>query len=161
KSAFGKDLFASKDAVRRLLSAMLGVPLGTEKQIKDALRAHEAKRWTTPLGPVQVSDASSIRATLKLPASEASKEIAWQITAKDGRVVESGKLTPSKLEAKSEHTIDGKRYREYAMPLSVALEPGRYALKVGDDTTQLVAVPKTCFMPEALSGDQKRWGVGI
>jgi (1->4)-alpha-D-glucan 1-alpha-D-glucosylmutase len=184
KDGWGNVQPVQKDTIRRLISAMIGQPLDTDAQVQAALEAHEKKVWLSPLPPVEVVSKTAPVVTIRVPVAAENDRLRWTI---DGR---SGEFRPADLKVVGEATVDKKRIRQYALPLGIALESGNHDLAITKckrsaqraqpaepeartcseripeaeakiASTRVIATPDTCYVPECLCGDKRRWGVSI
>ena len=146
-----------------LLQAM-GLDISDEQAVRKTLETTEASRWRQHLPPVQVARANQpqLAIDLTLPDSRAQQPVRWGLITETGQYRE-GTLCPSDLELVERREFDGVSWIRCRFPLSELPPPGYHRLEFQGESLSaamsLILVPDRCYQPEAVTGDNRAWGL--
>lgn len=143
-----------------LLDAM-GVAAADDGAVEASIAAFEAARWRTVLAPAAVvhADEREQRIRLQLPEDLQGATLAWRVEEENGTCHE-GRVAVGALAVLER--APGHVARELALPLPLAPGYHRLGLRHGDAALAealLAAAPRRCYLPPALEGDGRVWGV--
>lgn len=150
----------SAEAKVALLGA-LGVPATSDAEIAAGLKGLVDARWQRPLPPVLVvEEGQPVHLPLVLPA-DGSGTLAASVIAEDGTTT-AVSLDLAEAGLPERRRIDGRDYVRYQLTVKLGLPPGyhRLAIDLGRPvSTRLIVAPPRCYLPPALSGGQRVWGL--
>jgi 4-alpha-glucanotransferase len=150
----------SADGKRRILAA-LGLPAESNTAIGKSLQKLEAEQWRRPLPPVVViREGQPIAVPLVLPAAGAAPPV-LRVTAEEGATHDIA-VSLAELRPEARGLVDGAEYHRFTVPLGLALPTGYHEVRLaGSDqpASRLIVAPASCYLPAALSGDNRVWGL--
>jgi (1->4)-alpha-D-glucan 1-alpha-D-glucosylmutase len=156
----------SDDTVRALLAAM-GVDAHDPGAVEATLAADERDAWGRAITPMTVLRSAQLGRGIRiqLAAPSLGRPLAWRLSQESGEIREEP-FTPLRLTPLDEYRRDGLDVQAFLLPLPTDLAEGyhRLTLLEGDTLlgTGLVAVvPEHCFVPPALAGGGRVWGVAV
>jgi (1->4)-alpha-D-glucan 1-alpha-D-glucosylmutase len=153
------------DETRLALLEALGALDDDERDLDQALHAHEARAWreVAPRVAVFCVDEAPYRMRFHFREKDAHAVYHWTF-ALEGADVRSGQFRPCDLETLERGEIDGERYVEVAFDWRDRLPCGyhRYALRgpgVSDaDWVSFIVGPESCYVPPAIAAGARTWG---
>jgi len=151
---YGTRHEADPDALVALL-ASLGHAAATTEEAARSLEQITAERWGRMVPPVTVlRRGRPFVAHVIVAEGTQGGPLPWRIELEDGSV-RSGDAAG--LAAEESHTT---RVR-VVLPLPDDLPDGYHTLQVGEDGRgSLIVTPGACWLPGALAGDGRAWGIG-
>ena len=150
-----------ENTLRALLRAV-----GVEDDNGDLGRAVEEKKcraWRRPLPVAQVIDAHH-RFACAIHVPREIRHVHWMLTMEDGRT-RQGEVAVSELPVMGHLEEQGRTYLRCLLHFGLQLAPGYHRMEVRDATGtwqgsgQLIAAPPRAYMPEALAGAARVWGL--
>ena len=165
---WGRRRHVSADMQRALLAAM-GVPAGTDDDVRRSLQELELREWRRLLPPALVvrRDGDAVGIPINVPVSMMQCRFEWVLTLENG-ARESGKLRPADLAMVAETRVNGASFvRRFSLPRTP--DPGYHQFELrgmeeGRERTacmSLIMVPLQCYQPEALSAQGRVWGWAV
>ncbi len=158
RDAWGQTRDVPREAVCGILE-VLGIAAATDAETAASLAALDDRRFARPLPPVAVVRERDLpaRVAVCLGPSAPDATIAWELETEDG-TTEGGTVRIADL-ALAERHADGRERRVFVLP--VTPPTGYHALRVGDSETKLIVAPDRCYLPPALQGDGRCWGISL
>lgn len=161
---------ASIETKQALLTAM-GIACGDESAARESLRQWEQATWQRLLPAVLVHTLgeSPLHVTLRLPARDLGRSARWRLTLEQGLVCEAA-FCPASLAVLDRAELPDGEVLALALPLHLsqygADSPGYHRLEVALDglasaEMSLIVCPAACYLPPAVSGERRVWGVGV
>jgi (1->4)-alpha-D-glucan 1-alpha-D-glucosylmutase len=161
---WGKQHHPSAQALRDLFAAM-GIAAGSEIEAAQRLREHTFARCREVIAPALILRSHEFPWRIELRLREAlhTATLAWHLREESGRT-HSGEFDPSSLPQLGEIEIEGERVLSRSLTLAVPLPLGYHevCIRAGEQTlatAMLAIVPARCFMPGAIEGHGRIWGV--
>lgn len=147
-----EDVFKNRHRVpvaslRNILSAM-GVDVASSADMKMALKQRKAEQKARLLPPVLVHRQTQGDCQVKINAKKAIS-VAWSLALESGRIIKG-----ERSGGKSGLTLAGPIELGYHR-LTVA------AADIPPVTMSLICVPDDCFVPPALQGNGRVWGLAV
>jgi (1->4)-alpha-D-glucan 1-alpha-D-glucosylmutase len=162
---WGNRHHAAPGSLAAILAAM-GVPAPDEAAAEAALREDDAAHWRRVLPPVMVvrADRPPVRVRLTLSTALDGATLGWRIREESG-VEHGGELVPGALPALESATC-GAAYvtRDLVLPVTPPLGYHRLEIVHAGETLAampLVVVPRECYVPPALAGGARVWGLAV
>jgi 4-alpha-glucanotransferase len=159
RDAWGRLRDVPCEAVCRILAA-LGIAAETDSDIRASLAALEDARWTRTLPQVVVVRERDLpaRIPLCLAAAGPDSTVAWELVEEDG-TVHGGAVRIADLAVDALRGGDGPARRSFVLPI---IPPsGYHVLRVADAETTLIVAPDRCYLPPALQGEGRCWGLSL
>ncbi len=158
RDAWGRMRDVPHDTVCRLL-AELGIAAESDADIAASLAALEERRFTRTAPPVVVVRERDLpaRVTVCVAAAAPDATLAWELETEDG-TTHSGAVRLAEMTL-AERRGDGRERRVFVLPATPPA--GYHALRVGDGETTLIVAPDRCYLPPALEGDGRTWGISL
>jgi len=155
------------DVTRRALLAAMGIAVDTDDELFAALDELEAATWKQLLPPVQVvrEGASTVTIDFSLAVGRIHESVEWRLTTENGDIV-VGHILPAELHECAQHTNATGSFTRRTFLLTHMPSPGYHCFELcasGETeplaTMSLIVAPDRCYQPEALSGQQRVWGI--
>ncbi|MGD9765812.1 MAG: malto-oligosyltrehalose synthase [Candidatus Binatia bacterium] len=165
EDVFGREHVVPEASLRALLASM-GVPAGTEAELRAGLKEAHRAVWARVLPPVAVARAAALPAScaLRVPAALAEDGLELVIE-REGGGRETATVVPAQLERLEIASVEGTPYTAYRLPLPEApLGYHRILLLRGGETfarSTFIVVPDRCYEPEAVRGSGRVWGLAV
>jgi len=160
---WGGTHVATAETRRALLQAMHVLNGGSD--MARALEREEAREWLRVAPPVTVCRETSLpyRIVLTFAETAADHPCAWRLALEDGGS-RQGEFRPRQLERLESRAVDGEQRIRVAFDWRETLPAGyhRFVLQpraASPAVTTLVIAPGRCYLPPALSGSGRTWGV--
>ena len=154
---------ATPETRRALLEAMGVLEPGSDTT--NALERETARAWRRTAPPVAVCrvDGLPYRIVLAFPEAAADVPCTWRLELEAGED-RYGEFRPRQLELLESRVIGSERYFRVAFDWHEALPPGYHRFTVQPHgasaaTTTLAIAPGRCYLPPALRGSGRTWGV--
>ncbi|MFP5348467.1 MAG: malto-oligosyltrehalose synthase [Gammaproteobacteria bacterium] len=160
---WGNEHRVSRDTAEALARAM-GVDLSNG--VDAAVAALDRARWTRRL------DAAYVVAecdgpptiTLRLPVDTSTRPLHWRVTQENG-ATRAGQVNPATLPRTGSAHIDGREYAAFRYTLPEPLPLGYHTFELVDGgaptRATLIVTPAACYLPEAVQGDKRVWGIAL
>ncbi len=165
---WGHTHYASAETKQALLAAM-GIACGDEAAARESLRQWQQAIWQRLLPPVLVHTVgeSPLRVTLRLPEHARGRAARWRLTLEQASVLEAA-FRPDALSQLERTELPDGAYLALALDLPAGCgdTPGYHRLEVAVDglpsaEMSLIVCPATCYLPPAVSGERRAWGLGV
>jgi 4-alpha-glucanotransferase/malto-oligosyltrehalose synthase len=156
----------TSDKTKQALLAEMGIPVGSECELKCAVEEREARSFRRLLPPVQVERLSvaPFRIVITVPAARVNERLRWTLIEESGQQHE-GYFYPGELEGVEHRACAGELFYRRVLLLPHTPEIGYHRLEIKGaehdslvGTLQLIVVPDACYLPAALSGEGRVWG---
>jgi (1->4)-alpha-D-glucan 1-alpha-D-glucosylmutase len=160
------------DHTRRALLGAMGVDAADAAAVRRSLEEHGEARRRRMLEPVLVLvESARIAVPIRLPetaAGSGTAELRWRLREERGEV-HSGSLRLAELTAAEPETAaepsepSGSHDGSALLPLDLRLPTGYHRLHVEVGARRaslsLIIVPERCYLPQALLGETRWWGL--
>jgi (1->4)-alpha-D-glucan 1-alpha-D-glucosylmutase len=164
RDIWGKVHRVSDDTLRALLSAM-GIDVATDESIRNALIETTHARWRRVVdGATVIGESTSLlKLTLRLPSRLDQAALRWKIVTEAGDET-SATFEPAELPRREVVAFSGAAYVARELTLDIRLPCGYHQLFIVEGDTvvgesALIICPSRCYIPSALAGDGRAWGV--
>ncbi len=156
----GREHYAS-DATRQALLAAMGVTVGDDAAVREALQDWNARHIRCALPPavvIRVGQPRQVRVHLAERFTET--KVVWQIAREDGALMTGNLLADSTVAERIGHGDEALQVRVLALP---ALPHGYHSLALSADAqsigeTRLIVAPASCYWPAAIDDGKRIWG---
>ncbi len=170
---WGNRHVTSEETKQALLAAM-HIDANSAADLERAVAECEAQSWRNMLAPVQVitETHTAHQVALTIPLTMARNVFEWRLTLESGET-SGGRCTPAELIVLEQRQIVDVSFVRYGLPLPFALASGYHRLEIdaaaeGLETEgsqhsvmRLIVVPSACYLPPALTGDGRVWGLAV
>ena len=166
---WGRRRHVSADTQRALLAAM-GVPAGTDSDVRRSLRELELREWRRWLPPVKVArrNGEAVEFPISVPAGMARHRFEWALVLENG-ARESGELHPADLPLAAEAKMGGACFVRctFTLPHTPDLGYHQFELRNREEDREraarmsLIMAPPQCYQPGALSAQRRIWGLAV
>lgn len=172
---WGNRHVTSEETKRALLAAM-HIEANSAADLEHAVDECDAQSWRSLLAPVQViTETHAVsQVALTIPLTMAKNVFDWHLTLESGEASD-GRFTPAELAVMEQRQIADTSFVRYGFPLPAALASGYYRLEINavdsrNETNELrssagamrlIVVPAACYLPPALTGDGRVWGLAV
>lgn len=162
----GRKVLLAPAAQRQLLAAF-GIDLSEEKDQGQLFDDLVKEYWQRLVDPCLVvpENTTAFAFHLRLPESKRGQLLYWHIQEENGNS-RHGESDLAEALAATDHEIEGGRYVDLEIALSVSLPCGYHFLTIwlGDglefkETCRLISTPAACYTPPGLQQDKKIWGM--
>ncbi|MGA2193289.1 MAG: 4-alpha-glucanotransferase, partial [Nitrospirota bacterium] len=146
------------------LAAGFGYKISGEESLERAISDVERRDWLSVLPPVMVlKETKSLEVPVTLPASASQKNFTWIFTHENGSESRGG-FIPASLPAQELRRLDDRDFERRILQIGISQGLGYHSLTVREDggvkaETAVIIVPEKCYLPDALKGDRKVWGI--
>ncbi|GAB4359252.1 MAG: hypothetical protein Kow0060_13750 [Methylohalobius crimeensis] len=161
----GKRHTASAETKRALLAAM-GIACEDDTAAEASLEAWAQKEWSRPLPPVQVITVESPwRATLRIPDRALNAGGRWYLALENGDVREDEiRLDASMVRERRRLGDEAHLALDLELPPCDTTGYHRFGLELDgfpESRMTLIVCPPTCYLPPAVTGENRAWGIGV
>ncbi len=166
-------LHITSDDTRRALLTAMGFTVDSTASLTQALREWDEAPWHRPCDPVRIlrdgDTGSPVSCCLALEdGKERSVAVEWQIRDEAHEVVQEGQAGPG-LSAVEVRFFNGRRHVRVEIPAPRGLSLGYYNLTIRAEglvgavvgTMRVVVAPSQCYVPPAIEGNQRLWGLAL
>ena len=156
---FGTHHPTTEEAKISLLTAM-GYDVSSADGRRAALEALDLAPWRRGLGTEAVIRLGWDRPRVAIyqDAQAVDHPIDWTVKLEDGRT-RQGRWSGGDVTVLRRRDLEDGRRLQLSVPLPDDLPMGYHRLVVGDAECPLIAAPGAAWMPSALRGGQRRWGL--
>ena len=158
----GQHTFVPLENRLKLLGAM-GVDTSSDAAIAEEVFKLDIKPWLSWVPPLIVSSADKVPIDLSFAPEDINRSFNWRLE-KDGDIQMSGNFIPAQLEEVGDYHHQGRRFSRRRYTLG-DMKPDYYELTLETDekteSCTLAASPKTAFIADWASDNQKLWGFVI
>lgn len=159
------DLAAAGRSGEELLSYFIGGDREGRKYLEDL----RERWWRNICDPAVVveQDGEGVSLVIRLPEEKRKKTLQWEVREENG-TVHHGEIRPGELEEQARARIGDVWYVSLVFRLSLSPDLGYHGLRIRDDEDReespaaqclLIVTPPACYVPPALQGEEKIWGV--
>jgi glycogen operon protein len=160
RDANGRRHIVNADTKRALLQAM-DVPASNAGEIRESLERLTSDPWRSDLAPFIVARAGHpFSIEIVVDAREAAGEKTATLVLETGEA-RSIIFRPSDGVLIGKASIGGSRREKWRVRLGFDLPIGLHRLSVGEAEAILAATPGRMWIPPAIDGEKKRWGVSV
>ncbi|MHB8173050.1 MAG: malto-oligosyltrehalose synthase [Nitrospirota bacterium] len=169
------NLHAITEETRLSILVGMGYPVSSPEELEAAIEERASRQWSDVLPPVLVFKITQKpRVTITLPEVFKEKTFRWRFEFEGGGVAE-GVFNPLSSEPFETGRARGTNYYRYILPLQIndpqgvgapegyhkfyLLEDGPTDRPQAEKTALIIVAPESCYIPEALGGDGRIWGV--
>lgn len=166
---WGRRRHISADTQHAFLAAM-GVPAGTDSDVRRSRQELELREWRRWLPPVKVArrNGEAVEFPISMPASMARHRFEWALVLENG-ARESGELRPADLPLAAEAKMGGACFVRctFTLPHTPDLGYHQFELCSREEDREravrmsLIMAPPQCYQPEALSAQGRVWGLAV
>ncbi|MBV9647721.1 MAG: malto-oligosyltrehalose synthase, partial [Candidatus Eremiobacteraeota bacterium] len=159
RNYFGAETVASPETTRAILAA-LGFDVDDAQGLKKTVAALESAPWRRRIDPVTIAMHGTV-ARIGIVSAEAPfpATIEWNLTEEHGRK-HNGIWSRSAQPAVGERIIEDERRERRLFDLPPTLPLGYHRLEVhGFGQADFIVAPSRCYLPPAVAGGAKLWGV--
>lgn len=157
--------FTRPETQRKLLTAM-GFDVSTPQRIASAIKAHELQPWQRILKPVTViTQEHPAWVSVTLPDDLATGIWTWRLHLENHEILQ-GQFAPAALPKLAAKRIAKNRHTRWRLDLPPQLPCGYHRLELfhtAEPCAQqsLIIVPATCYQPQAISNENRVWGLAV
>ncbi|HZT51640.1 MAG TPA: 4-alpha-glucanotransferase [Stellaceae bacterium] len=162
RDTWGNERRVAPDTLAAALAAM-GIAADTPEAIADSIAALEAEAWRPMLPPSVVArggdGVSSV--AIALPERLDAGRILWTVDCEDGSACQ-GEADAQALGLLAANDAGHERHVRRALPLArLPLGYHRLTVSAGHEAAEavLIVVPETAYLPDALAGAARSWGI--
>jgi (1->4)-alpha-D-glucan 1-alpha-D-glucosylmutase len=155
-------------ATRRALLRAMGFTVDSDRDLRAALAAHDARSWHRPLPPVLVSrepfDVPQVE--LSVPVARAEKNWTALLETEDGARDEQT-FRPAGLPVLDRRDVDGRAMLRCRLELPRAPALGYHDLRLTEPNgvvslpMRWIVAPRHCHIPRGLEGQRRVWGPNV
>lgn len=143
----------------KLLNAM-GVDTSSAEVVENEVFRLDIEPWLRWVPPLLVSPCEAAYIDISCAPEDIDSNLAWRLCF-DGTEINRGDFYPQDLEEVGDYFHEQKRYSRRRLPLG-GLDPNYYHVSVvrgeREESCELVAAPKTAYLPEWSLNEEKLWG---
>ena len=151
----------TKPETARSLLAALGLPTGSDSEVRQSLETWEARSWERNLPPVMViREDEALKVPVVLHASEIDEPLRWTVYEESGAEIE-GEARPSDLAViAAPHESAGHSRRLLALDIRLPCGYHRLSLETRDKAEMsLIVAPRKAYLPLALRSGERLFGL--
>lgn len=143
----------------KLLNAM-GVDTSSAEVVENEVFRLDIEPWLRWVPPLLVSPCEATYIDISCAPEDIDSNLTWRLCF-DGTEINRGDFYPKDLEEVGDYFHEQKRYSRRRLPLG-GLDPNYYQVSVvrgeREESCELVAAPKTAYLPEWSLNKEKLWG---
>jgi 4-alpha-glucanotransferase len=155
-------LHKATDETKRTVLGAMGIAAEDNAAVEASIRHMEERSWQRPLPPVLVVRAGEPpKIPLSLLAEFAETEFCCDVLEEGGQEHRFF-FRAADLPLAGVRDVGGDRIEHRQLRLPFELPIGYHdliLLNLDVSPTRLIVAPRTCFLPEALARNEKRWGI--
>ncbi len=158
--------FTQPQTQRKLLATM-GFDVSTPQRIASAIKAYELQPWQRILEPVKViTQEHPPWVSVTIPDDLANGVWTWRLLLENNEVLQ-GQFSPAALHKIASKKIIRTRFTRRRLDLPPQLPCGYHRLELTHTAKEpcisqtLIIAPATCYQPQAVSGENRVWGLAV
>jgi (1->4)-alpha-D-glucan 1-alpha-D-glucosylmutase len=158
------NLHAVSQETQASLLACMGYPINSPEDLDSALEDCENRSLLKLVPPVRVHKINQKKSvTVTLPEDMRERQLKWRFQLEGGESF-GGIFSAHASEPLEIRRAGGKNYYRYILEIDASAPAGYHDFFISDGggaehRCRIIVAPATCYLPDALKGDRKIWGV--
>lgn len=147
-------------ATKLALLGIMGVPVGDEAALREALATRRRLAWCRPLPPVVVLREPGPWVIPVTLMGEHETRLPWRLELESGEA-EEGEVEVAALTVAATRRVDGRECIRYDFVLSKPPPYGYHRFLAANGVTRLIVAPARCHVPPALDAGARVYGLSL